>query len=186
MLVFYIRCSTAEQNEARQLTMAENHKAEKVFLEKVSGKDTNREELKKMLMYVREGDTVMVESISRIARNTKDLLTIVETLTNKGVEFISLKENIDTSTPQGKFMLTVFGALATLERESILQRQAEGIAEAKNRGAYKGRKPKEIDEDKFKRMCAEWRAGERTAVSIQKYFEITGNTFYRWVKEKGL
>lgn len=186
MLVFYIRCSTEDQNEARQIAMAEEHNAEKIFCEKLSGKDTNRDELNKMLAFVREGDTVMTESISRIARNTKDLLNIVDSLNSKGVEFISLKENIDTTTPQGKFMLTVFGAMAQLERDSILQRQAEGIAEAKKRGVYTGRKPKEIDNEKFVKMCKEWREGKRTAVSIQKYFEITGTTFYRWVNEKGL
>ncbi len=84
-----------------------------------------------MLAFVREGDTVVTESISRIARNTRDLLSIVEKLTDKGVEFVSLKESIDTTTPQGRFMLTVFGAMAELDRETILQRQKEGIAIAK-------------------------------------------------------
>lgn len=186
MLVFYIRCSTEEQNEARQIAMAEEHKAEKIFIDKKSGKDTNRQELKSMLSWVREGDTVMCESISRIARNTKDLLSIAEILREKGVHFVSLKENIDTTTPAGQFMLTVFAAMAELERETILQRQREGIAIAKARGTYKGRKPMQIDEDKFKRMCKEWRNGERTAVSIQRQFNITGQTFYRWIKEKGL
>ena len=86
---------------------------------------------------------VLVESISRFARNTKDLLELVEQLTAKGVEFISQKESIDTSTPTGKFMLTIFGAVAELEREYILQRQREGIAIAKEQGKYTGRKPVE-------------------------------------------
>ena len=102
-----------------------------------------------MLKFVRKGDTVYCESISRIARNTSDLLKIVEELNKKQVDFVSLKENIDTSTPQGKFILTVFGALAELERESILQRQAEGIAIAKAQGKFKGRQPKKIDEKQF-------------------------------------
>ena len=184
MKVFYIRCSIIEQNEARQQVIAKEHNSERVFVDKVSGKNTDRTEFQKMMQYVREGDTVYCESISRIARNTKDLLNIVEELHNKGVEFVSLKENIDTTTPQGKFILTVFGALAELERESILQRQAEGIAIAKANGVYKGRKPKEIDNIKFTAMCKEWRNGERTAVSIQKAFDITATTFYRWVKDK--
>ena len=144
-----------------------------------------KEELKKMLEFVREGDVVITESISRIARNTKDLLSIVDELTEKKVEFISLKESIDTSTPAGKFMLTVFGALAELERENILQRQAEGIAIAKANGVYTGRKPQEIDEEKFIRMCQEWQKGERTAVSIKKEFGFSTPTFYKKARERG-
>lgn len=185
MKVFYIRCSTVEQNEARQEAMAKEHGAEKTFIDKCSGKDTDRPELKKMLEFVREGDIVLTESISRIARNTKDLLNIVEQLTNKKVEFVSLKESIDTTTPQGKFMLTIFGAMATLERETILQRQAEGIAIAKQNNVYTGRQPKEINKAKFDQMCGEWERGERTALSIIKYFEISHTTFYRWVRQRG-
>lgn len=114
---------------------------EKVFIDRISGKNTDRPELKEMMGFVRSGDTVIVESISRFARNTKDLLELVEQLTAKGVEFVSKKEAIDTTTPTGKFMLTVFGAVAELEREYTLQRQAEGIAIAKEQGVYKGRKP---------------------------------------------
>ena len=127
MRVFYVRCSTIEQNEARQLKMAEEQNAEKVFVDKASGKNTDRAAFKEMMAFVRAGDTVVVESISRIARNTRDLLSIVSELTEKGVEFVSLKENIDTTTPQGRFMLTVFGALAELERENILVRTEKMI-----------------------------------------------------------
>lgn len=134
MRVFYVCCSTIEQNEARQLKMAEEQNAEKVFVDKASGKNTDRAAFKEMMAFVRAGDTVVVESISRIARNTRDLLSIVSELTEKGVEFVSLKENIDTTTPQGRFMLTVFGALAELERENILERQREGIEIAKSEG----------------------------------------------------
>lgn len=186
MKIFYIRCSTVEQNEERQLVMSKEYGAEKIFVDKASGKNTDRPEFKKMMQFVREGDTVYCESISRIARNTKDLLNIIEELHNKRVDFVSLKENIDTSTPQGKFILTVFGALAELERDSILQRQAEGIAIAKAKGTYKGRQPKKVDYTKFIAMCKEWRKGERTAVSIQKAFDITATTFYRWVREREL
>ena len=108
MKVGYVRCSTEEQNEARQLVMMEDQKVERIFTDKKSGKDTDREAFKKMMAFVRAGDTVIVESISRIARNTKDLLSIVAELTEKGVDFVSLKENIDTTTPQCRFILTVF------------------------------------------------------------------------------
>ena len=106
-------------------------KAEKLFIDKASGKNTDRAAFKEMMTFVRSGDVVIVESISRIARNTRDLLSIISDLTEKGVEFVSLKESIDTTTPQGRFMLTVFGALAELERENILERQREGIEIAK-------------------------------------------------------
>ena len=137
MKVFYIRVSSEDQNEARQAVDAHANGAEKLFIEKVSGKNRNREQLNEMLKFVREGDTVMVSDFSRIARNTRDLLDIIEELKKKGVSFVSLKENIDTNTPQGQFMLTVFGAMAQLEREQILQRQREGIAIAKAEGKYR-------------------------------------------------
>ena len=186
MKVFYIRCSTVEQNEARQIAMAKEQGADRIFMDKASGKSTDRAELQKMLTFVREGDTVICESFSRIARNTRDLLAITDELHSKGVKFISLKESIDTSTPQGEFMLTIFAALAQMERKSILQRQSEGIAIAKANGVYKGRKPKDIDKAKFMKMCKEWRNNERTATSIQKAFNITSTTFYRWVRAMGV
>lgn len=161
MRVFYVRCSTVEQNEARQLKMAEEQNAEKLFIDKASGKNTDRAAFKEMMAFVRAGDVVIVESISRIARNTRDLLGIVSELTEKGVEFVSLKENMDTTTPQGRFMLTVFGALAELERESILERQREGIEIAKSEGKYKGRKPVEINETQFKTVCCQVEGGRR-------------------------
>lgn len=186
MRVGYVRCSTIEQNEARQLKMMEEQKAEKLFIDKASGKNTDRRAFKEMMAFVRAGDMVIVESISRIARNTRDLLSIVSELTEKQVEFISLKENIDTTTPQGRFMLTVFGALAELERENILERQREGIEIAKSEGKYKGRKPLEVDEAQFKDACRHWRAGEITATAAMQEVGLKPNTFYRRVKEMGL
>ena len=186
MRVGYVRCSTIEQNEARQLKMMEEQKAEKLFIDKASGKNTDRRAFKEMMAFVWAGDMVIVESISRIARNTRDLLSIVSELTEKQVEFISLKENIDTTTPQGRFMLTVFGALAELERENILERQREGIEIAKSEGKYKGRKPLEVDEAQFKDACRRWRAGEITATAAMQEVGLKPNTFYRRVKEMGL
>lgn len=112
MKIGYIRISTTDQNTARQEVLMKELNVEQVFIDRMSGKNTDRPELKKMMSFVREGDTVIVESISRFARNTKDLLDLVEQLTAKRVEFISKKEAIDTTTPTGKFMLTVFGAVA--------------------------------------------------------------------------
>lgn len=183
MLIGYIRCSTIEQNESRQKKMMDDHRVTKVFIDKASGKNTNRAALQEMLSYVRDGDTVITESISRIARSTKDLLNIIDTLTQKNVEFISLKESIDTTTPQGKFMLTVFAAMAELERENILQRQKEGIAIAKAQGKYKGKPPIKIDEKQFKTVCKRWKNGEITATQAMKELDLKPNTFYRRVKE---
>ena len=186
MKVFYARCSTVEQNEARQLVTAQEIGADKVFIDKASGKNTDRPEFQKMLAFVREGDTVYCSDFSRIARNTRDLLFTVENLQNKGVEFISLKESVDTSTPQGRFMLTVFGAMAELERETILQRQKEGIAVAKAQGKYQGRKRMEVDTERFKAVYARWRAGEITATKAMDMLNLKPNTFYRRVKELGV
>lgn len=181
MKIGYIRVSTTEQNTARQEVIMQDLNVDEVFLDKASGKNKNRPELKRMLEYVRKGDTVIVDSISRFARNTKDLLELIETLQSKQVEFISKKENIDTSTPTGKFMLTVFGAVAELEREYLLQRQAEGIAIAKSNGKYKGRK--KIENDKFEKVYNEWKANNITAVRAMEILGMKRNTFYRRVQE---
>ena len=157
---------------------------EKVFIDRISGKNTDRPELKRMMGFVRSGDTVIVESISRFARNTKDLLELVEQLTAKGVEFVSKKEAIDTTTPTGMFMLTVFGAVAALEREYILQRQAEGIAIAKQQGVYKGRKP--IVRPEFENVVSLWRQGSITAAEAMNRLDMKPSTFYRKVKEAGI
>ena len=186
MKVGYIRCSTEEQNEARQVRMMEEQGTEKNFTDKASGKNTDRAALREMLAFVRSGDTVIVESISRIARNTRDLLAITAELKDKGVDFISLKEQIDTTTPQGRFMLQVFGALAELERENILERQREGIAIAKEQGKYRGRKPQDVDPEKLREVCARWRAGDITATAAMKELGMKPNTFYRRVKAAGL
>lgn len=183
MKVGYIRVSTQDQNEARQEEMLKAYGVEQTFKDKASGKDTERPEFKKMMNFVRAGDAVVVESISRIARNTRDLLFIISDLTGKGVEFVSLKEAIDTSTAQGRFMLTVFGAMAELERESILERQREGIAIAKAEHKYKGRKPVEINEIAFRAVCTRWRAKEITARQAMNELSLKPNTFYRRVNE---
>ena len=177
----YIRVSTQEQNTIRQEVLMEALGVDEVYIDRMSGKNTNRPELQKMMEYVRKGDTVIVESISRFARNTRDLLELVEQLTAKGVEFVSKKEAIDTTTPTGKFMLTVFGAVAELEREYILQRQREGIAIAKEQGKYKGRKP--IVSPEFEQVTAKWRSGGITAAEAMRMLHMTKTTFYRKVKQ---
>lgn len=186
MRVGYARVSTKEQNEARQIKAFEEKGIEKIFLDKMSGKDANRPQLKAMLDYIRDVDTVEVESISRLARSTKDLLEIVDRITLKGAKLVIYKENVDTSTEQGKFMLTVFGAMAQLERASILERQAEGIAIAKEQGKYKGKPKMAIDEESLRRECRKWRDGQQTAVEAMRRLNLKPNTFYRRVKELSL
>ena len=177
----YIRISTTDQNTARQEVLMKELGVEQVYIDRMSGKNTDRPELKRMMNYVRQGDVVIVESISRFARNTKDLLELVEKLTAKQVEFISKKEAIDTTTPTGKFMLTVFGAVAELEREYILQRQKEGIAVAKQNGIYKGRKP--IEHPRFNETVILWKDGNITAVEAMKKLNMKPSTFYRKVRK---
>lgn len=132
----YVRVSTVEQNEERQIEGLEKHGIDKWFIEKVSGKDTNRPELQVMLDTAKAGDTIYVHDFSRLARSTKDLLAIVEMLTERNINLVSNKENIDTSTPAGKLMLTVLAAIYEFERTNMLERQAEGIEIAKRENKY--------------------------------------------------
>ncbi len=180
MKIGYIRASTTDQSTARQEVLMQELGVDQIYLDRLSGKNADRPELKRMMNFVRKGDMVIVESISRFARNTRDLLELVEQLTAKQVEFVSKKEAIDTTTPTGKFMLTVFGAVAELEREYILQRQREGIAIAKAAGAYKGRKP--IEHPEFPAVVRLWRAGRITATEAMKRLGMKPSTFYRKVK----
>lgn len=123
MKLGYIRVSTLDQNIDRQEVLMKDLGVDKIFIDRCSGKNTNRAQLQEMMQFARSGDVVIVESISRFARNTKDLLNLIDRLVNKDVQFVSKKEAIDTTTPTGRFMLTVFGAVSELEREYILQRQ---------------------------------------------------------------
>ena len=182
MKIGYIRVSTQEQNTIRQEVMMQTLGVDELYIDRASGKNAQRPELQKMMEYVRRGDTVIVESISRFARNTRDLLELVEQLTAKGVEFVSQKESIDTTTPTGKFMLTIFGAVAELEREYILQRQREGIEIAKQKGKYAGRKP--ISHPDFDRVTKSWRRGEITAAEAMKRLNMKSSTFYRKVRNQ--
>lgn len=179
MKIGYVRVSTKEQNTARQEELMKLLEVDRVYIDKMSGKDMERPFLQEMMNFVREGDSVVVESISRFARNTKDLLELTEQLSNKRVQFISQKENIDTDTPAGKFMLTIFGAVAELEREYIRQRQKEGIEIAKEKGKYKGRPAKQLDT--FDEIYQQWKSGNITATSASMQLNISRSTFYRKV-----
>ena len=181
MNIGYIRVSTGEQNTIRQEVLMETLGVEQVFIDRMSGKSAARPELTNLLDFVRQGDTVIVESISRFVRNTRDLLDLIEKLNAKGVAFVSQKEAIDTTTPTGRFMLTVFGAVAELEREYILQRQREGIEIAKERGVYRGRKPVTLPD--FERIRRKWEKGELSGVEAAKQLGISRSSFYRKIKK---
>ena len=180
----YIRVSSKDQQESRQVIAMEGRgiPPERIFLEKLSGKNTKRPQLQLLMNTVQKGDTVVVESISRFARNTRDLLGLVEQLTRNGVEFVSLKEHIDTASPTGRFTLTIFAAIAELERECTLLRQAEGIAAAKAQGKHLGRPIKKPPEN-FAETVKLW---ERKIITIDEVLEQTGlkqATFYNRLRE---
>ncbi|MCL2620246.1 MAG: recombinase family protein [Defluviitaleaceae bacterium] len=180
----YVRVSSKDQQDCRQFIAMESHgiPPEHIFSEKQSGKDIKRPELQSLMDVVQRDDVVVVESISRFARNTRDLLALVEKLTTKGVEFISLREHIDTTTPTGRFMLTVFAAVAELERDFILQRQAEGIAAAKARGVKFGRPCQKVP-DNFYELAKLHQRGKLTVEEFLRESGLTKSTLYRRLRE---
>lgn len=182
MKIGYIRVSSCDQNTDRQHVILEQYTPEKIFEEKLSGKDRNRPTLQEMVRFCREGDVIYIESISRLARNTKDLLNIVEELTDKQVGLVSAKEQIDTTTPSGKFILTVFAALSQLERDTIKQRQKEGIDVARSKGVRFGR-PKIPLPQNFNQNIQLWREEKITATEAMKKMSLKPSTFYRMVKK---
>lgn len=183
----YVRVSTIEQNEARQLKALEDFgkPMHKIFVDKCSGKNTDRPQFQKMLAFVQAGDVIVVSEYSRFARSSVDLLRIVNELQEKGISVISMKEQFDTSTPQGKLILGVFAHIAEFEREIILERQREGIEIAKAQGKYKGREARKIDVDKFRHECELWRAGKQTAEEAAEHVGYKRAMFFRKVKEFG-
>lgn len=183
MKIGYVRVSTAEQNTARQEEMMLSLGVEKVYIDKASGKNMQRTQLQELLSFARCGDVVIVDSISRFARNTKDLLELMEILESRQVSFISKKEAIDTATPTGKFMLTVFAAVAELEREYLLQRQREGIEIAKRAGKYKGKPPIALTAE-MQAVFRRYLSGELIAAQAIRQMQISKSTFYRLLREK--
>lgn len=186
MKVAYIRVSTIEQNEARQLEAMKDKEIEKYFTEKISAKDTNRPQLKEMLDFVRSGDEVYIHDFSRLARSTRDLLDIVEKLNQKGVTLKSNKENLDTSTPTGKLMLTMIGAINEFERQNLLERQREGTAIAKKEGKFKGGQVKRIDENVFNKEYEKYKTRAINKVQFAKALNISRPTLDKLLKDKGL
>lgn len=175
--VAYVRVSTVEQNEARQREALAARGIDKWFIEKASGKNTDRAEYQKMLDWVREGDTIYIHDLSRIARSTRDLLDLLDTLREKGVALVSDKESIDTGTATGKLLVTVIAAINEFERANLLERQREGIAIAKRQGKYKGRKAITIPD--LPRHYERWQRREVSKAALAKELGISRPTLNR-------
>lgn len=184
MNVAYVRVSTIEQNEDRQIEGLEKYGIDKWYKEKVSGKNIDRPELQKMLREVQEGDVIYVHDFSRLARSTADLLSIVDRLNSMGVHVVSNKENFDTSTNAGKLMLTMFAAIYEFERTNMLERQAEGIEIAKREGKYKkcGRKKKSLP-DGYKHLIQKYINGCMTKVQLAVMLDVSRPTLNKILQE---
>ena len=186
--IAYIRVSTAEQNEARQKEALQKYNIDRWFIEKASGKDLNRPKLQEMLEYIREDDIVYVEEFSRLGRSTADLLATVQKIEAAGAQFVSLKEQFDTTTPAGRLQMTMMAAIAEFERDMILERQREGIAIAKAAGKYKGRK--EITVPNIGEYYEKYMSRQGSKVSIAAELGISRTTldklFKKYVREQEL
>jgi DNA invertase Pin-like site-specific DNA recombinase len=180
MRVGYVRVSSVDQNTVRQLDGVE---VERVFTDKASGKDVERPKLDELLAFVRDRDTVIVHSMDRLARNLDDLRRIVRTLTGKGVRVEFVKENLaftGEDSPMATLLLSVMGAFAEFERALILERQREGIAAAKQRGVYAGRKPALTPEQA--RQLRERADGGEPKSALAREFGISRETVYSYLR----
>lgn len=178
--VGYVRVSSFDQNPERQL---EHVQVERLFTDKASGKDTQRPELEALLAFVRDSDTVVVHSMDRLARNLDDLRRIVQKLAKRGVCIEFVKESLTFTgedSPMATLLLSVMGAFAEFERALILERQREGIAAAKQRGAYTGRKPT-LTAEQARELCERAAAGERKSL-LAKEFGISRETVYSYLR----
>mgnify|MGYP000941152008 CR=1 FL=1 len=183
MRIFYERVSTERQSLARQDELLKKLNIERVYADKATGKHIDRPQLKAMLEFAREGDTIVVESFSRLSRSTKDLLHLVEVMRAKGIAFESQKEKIDTSTASGKLFLTIVAALNEFEREVLLERQAEGIAIAKRNGKYTGRVHATIDRYLFVELYKDYKRKHITQKYMCKRLGISRSTLYKEIKK---
>lgn len=177
----YARVSTEQQCLDRQLDMLEKYGVDKIYNEKMTGTKRNRPELDKLIERLTEGDTVVVESLSRLGRSTKDLIQLMELFNSKGVNLISLKESIDTTSSTGKLLFTLISALAQFERDVIADRTREGLASARARGRKGGRPP--TDGEKIHRAVKLYNSGE---YSVREITELTGvrkSTLYKHLRK---
>jgi DNA invertase Pin-like site-specific DNA recombinase len=180
----YARVSTQDQNLDRQLDNLKNAGCERIFNEKMTGTKSDRPELKTMLLTLRQGDILVIDSFSRLSRSTKDLLDLVDRLTGMGVHLVSLKENLDTTTATGKLMLTMLSALSQFERDLIAERTVDGLKAARARGRCGGRPKVGTDRDR-QQALAMYKANVMSCSDIAKRFGVSLSTLNRWIaKEK--
>lgn len=184
MKIGYVRVSTVEQNEDRQLRGLEKFGIDKWYIEKVSGKNTNRPEFQKMMSEVKNGDVIYVHALSRLARNARDLLNIQYELQEKGVDLVSNKESIDTATPVGRAFFGMLAVMNQFEREIMLERQAEAIAVAKEKGTYRHRGDKKIDVDLFDENYSLYIDGNLTKVEFAKNIGVSRPTLDKILKKR--
>ena len=183
LIRYYVRVSSMDQKIDRQLLAYD--RADFIYIDKMSGMKRDRPELERMLNDLQAGDTVVVKSIDRLSRSTKDLLEIVEQIRTSQANLHILDLNIDTSTAMGKCVLTILGAIAELDRKTIKERTAEGIAIAKSQGKYKGRKKGAIslrDTEAIKRFKIFYNSGLSKS-AIAREFNVSRTTIYKWIKE---
>ena len=179
MKIGYARVSTQDQNLELQLDALTKAGCERIYREHASGKNTERPELNRMLDALREGDTVVVYKLDRISRSVQDLESLANRFADMGVEFMSLNEQIDTSTPMGKFFFHVMSAISELERDIIVERTNAGLAAARARGRVGGRKA--LDPKKVKQMLALYDAGTMTTAEICETVDVTRPTLYKYI-----
>jgi len=183
MIIGYARVSTIDQNLDRQIDAMKENGAEKIFTEKVTGKKADRPELMKMMDHLRDGDVVVISELTRLSRSTKDLFVIVEQIQAKGANIKSLKETwLDTTTPHGKLMFTIFAGLSQFEADLTAQRTREGLAAARARGRVGGR-PK-VESDKSSMALKMYDSKDFSIDEICKSCHISKTTLYRLIKNR--
>lgn len=181
MKIGYARVSTQDQNLDRQMDNLRAAGCERIFNEKMTGTKSDRPELKTMLLTLRSGDILVIDSFSRLSRSTKDLLQLVDQLTAMGVHLVSLKENLDTTTATGKLMLTMLSALSQFERDLIAERTIDGLKAARARGRHGGRPRSGSNKDR-KQAYAMYQSNIMSCKEIANKFNISLSTLNRWIK----
>uniref|UniRef100_UPI00402AA54B recombinase family protein n=1 Tax=Bacillus sp. DX2.2 TaxID=3073452 RepID=UPI00402AA54B len=177
----YARVSTQQQDLIRQIDMLQNYNCTEILTEKMTGTKSDRPELIRLKDKIRPGDTLVVESFSRLGRSTKDLIELVDFFENKGVKLISIKEQFDTNTPQGKLMLTVFQAFSQFERDLIAQRTQEGLVSARARGRVGGR-PR-VKDTYIQKALNLYKSEQYSIQEIVNMTGISQATLYRYIRE---
>lgn len=182
----YVIVSTKEQSETRQIECLKKYDIDKWYSEKISGATMDRPKLQEMLRSLQSGDTVYITDFSRLARNTYDLLMMIDNFEHYGINLVSDKEKLDMSTASGKLLITVIAAVNEFERDMMLERQAEGIEIEKSRGSYKncGRKKTEVDEKEFAEDLKLLKAGELIKVELAKKINVSRPTLDKMIKER--